>query len=48
MVKAQPFVQCRYRRFFLVSETKFAAITIDGGKHKGSAFVFGRVYFSAV
>ena len=32
------FVQFRYRSFFLVSETKFAAITTDGGKHKGSAF----------
>lgn len=26
------------QKFFLVSETKFAAITIYGGKGKGSAF----------
>ena len=37
--KGLPFVQCRYRNFFLVSEIKLAAITIDGGKGKGSAFM---------
>ncbi len=38
------FVQffCQNKTF--VSETKIAAITIDGGKHKGSAFVVGRVF----